>query len=210
VLKNRRDVGRNKEFAIAQTDDDRRPLSNGDDRVRFIDGDDRQGENSAQLLHRFPHGFLEREIFVIFVVSDQMRDDFGVGLGFERAAVRSKALLQRQVIFDDAVMDNDNLARLIAMRVRIFFGRSSVRRPTRVTDAVISIERMQTNAFLEISQLPFRTTQLEMLMIIDDGDSRRIVPAILELPKTVDNQRHDLFVSNVSDNSTHKANSSPI
>jgi hypothetical protein len=74
-----------------------------------------------------------------------------------------------------------------------------------VADAVISVERMQTNALFEIAQLPFRTTQLEMPRAIDNGDPRRIVSAVLEFPKTVDYQRHDLFVSNVSDNSTHKS-----
>ena len=72
--------------------------------------------------------------------------------------------LSVQIIFDDAVVDDDDLAGLIAVRMSVFLGRSPVRRPTRVTDAVVSVERMQTNAFLEIPQLPFGAAQFEMVI----------------------------------------------
>ena len=45
VLKNRRNIGRDKKFAIAESDDDRRPLANGDDRVGFVNGNDRKRED---------------------------------------------------------------------------------------------------------------------------------------------------------------------
>jgi hypothetical protein len=92
------------------------------------------------------------------------------------------------------------------MRVGILFSRTPVGRPPSVTDPIIPIERLQSNALFEIAQLSFRTTQLEMLMIVNDRNARRIVSAILELSQSVDDQRHDLFVSNVSDNSTHRNN----
>jgi hypothetical protein len=41
------------------------------------------------------------------------------------------------------------------------------------------------------------------MILIDDGNAGRIVTAVFELAQSVDNQRHDLFVSNVSDYSTH-------
>ena len=100
-------------------------------------------------------------------------------------------------------MHDNDLAGLIAMRMRVLFGRAAVRCPTRVTDAIVSVERIQTNALFQIPELPFRTAQLEMLRTIDHSDTRRIVTAILELSQSVNDQRYDLFISNVSDNSTH-------
>ena len=134
---------------------------------------------------------------------DQMRDDLGVGLGLELAAVRRKPFFQRQIIFDNAVMNDDDLARLVAVRMGILLGRPPVRRPTRVPDAVIPVERMQPNAFFKIPQLAFGPPKSK-----DDDRhrrprSRRIIPAILELSQAVNDQRHNLFISNVSDNSTH-------
>ena len=40
--------------------------------------------------------------------------------------------------------------------------------------------------------------------VIDHRDPRRVISAILELSEAVYDQRHNLFISNVSDNSTHK------
>ena len=47
VLKNWRNVGRDEELAIAETDHDRRTLAHGDDRVRFVGVDDRKREDAA-------------------------------------------------------------------------------------------------------------------------------------------------------------------
>src|SRR5436190_23978692 len=110
------------------------------------------------------------------------------------------------MVFDDAVVNHDDLPGLVAMRMRVFLGRTSVGRPTCVADAVRTIERFQANAFFKISQLSFGTPQFEVMSFIYDRNSRRIVTAILQLPKSVDDQRHYLFISNVSNNSTHKNN----
>ena len=102
-------------------------------------------------------------------------------------------------------MNDDHLARLVAVRVSVLLGRAPVRRPTRVSDAVISVERVQANAFLKVAELPFRTPKFKMLSPVDHRDARRIVTAIFELPEAVDDQRHDLFITNVPDNSAHNS-----
>jgi len=62
---------------------------------------------------------------------------------------------------------------------------------------------MQPNAFFEISQFAFSSAKLQMMLLISNSDTSRIVSAIFEFPKPVDDQRHDLFISYVTDNSTH-------
>ncbi len=65
MLQDRRNVGRDKKLAVAQTDHDRRPFANRDDRVRLVDGDDRQREDALQFLYGLPHRFSsETEPFV--------------------------------------------------------------------------------------------------------------------------------------------------
>src|SRR5688572_20700273 len=100
-------------------------------------------------------------------------------------------------------MDDDDLARLVAVRVGVFLGGTPVRRPARVPYAVIAVERVETDRLLEISELTLGTAQRQMTIVIDHGNTRRVISAILELSQTVDDQRHDLFVSNVSDDSAH-------
>jgi hypothetical protein len=100
-------------------------------------------------------------------------------------------------------MDDDDLSGLVAVRMGIFLGRTSVRRPSGVPDTVISVKRAEPDAFFQIPQLALGTPKLEVIVIVNNGDSRRIVTAVFELSEAVNNKRHDLFISYVSNNSTH-------
>src|SRR5687767_15741731 len=92
------------------------------------------------------------------------------------------------------------------MRVGVFFSRASVRGPARVADAVGAIKRAKPDRFFEVAQFAFGTTYLELVTFVDHGDTRGVVTAILELAQSVDDQRHDLFVTYISNNSTHAVN----
>jgi hypothetical protein len=100
------------------------------------------------------------------------------------------------------VHHNDALG-TIAVRMRVFLGRTPVRRPARMPDAVVSVERIQANAFFEIAKLALGAAQRQIVILIYNGNARRIVTAVFEFPQAIDNERHNLFVSNISDNSTH-------
>ncbi len=63
-----------------------------------------------------------------------MRDDFGIGLGFELEAGLFQVLAQFYVVLDDAVVNDGNrLAR--HMWVCVFFAGDTVCRPARMRDA---------------------------------------------------------------------------
>ena len=64
---------------------------------------------------------------------DQVRHQFGVGLGLDLAALGLEFLPDRAVVLDDAVVDHRD--RSGAVRVRVAHGRLAVRRPARVADA---------------------------------------------------------------------------
>jgi hypothetical protein len=52
-----------------------------------------------------------------------VRDDLGVGLRLEDVPLRLQLVLQLEVVLDDAVVDDDDLAGAVAVRVRVLFGR---------------------------------------------------------------------------------------
>ena len=52
------------------------------------------------------------------------------------------SLLQIEVVLDDAVVDDDDLAGAVAVRMRVLLGRPAVRRPARVADAVVAVDRI--------------------------------------------------------------------
>ena len=115
---------------------------------------------------------------------------------------RCSSLLQIEVVLDDAVVNDDDLAGAVAVRMRVLFGRPAVRRPARVADAVVAGERIGADHLLEVRQLAGAAPQVDRAAA-DDGDARRVVAAILEPPQPVDQDRHDVLRSDVADDSAH-------
>src|SRR5690349_20059308 len=99
-------------------------------------------------------------------------------------------------------MDHNHAAGTVAMWMRVLYGRTAVSGPTRVADAVRAVERTEPNRLFEIAQFAFGATNLEIVLFIDDSDARRVVTAILEFAQPVDDERHYLFIANVTNNST--------
>ena len=134
---------------------------------------------------------------------DQVRDDFGVGLGDELVAAALQLLLQLEVVLDDAVVNDDDLVGAVAMRVGVLLGGAAVRRPARVARdrrgreiGVVGDHRF------EIRQLPGAAANVEAVAV-DDGDASRVVAAILEPAQALDEDRDDGFVADVSDDAAH-------
>ena len=73
---------------------------------------------------------------------DEVRDHLGVGLGREGAAAACERRPQLEVVLDDAVVDDDDLAG--AMRMRVLLGGTAVRRPAGVADADGAADRRLT------------------------------------------------------------------
>src|SRR2546423_11604398 len=135
---------------------------------------------------------------------DQVRNDFGIGLGYEAMIFFPQIVLQFQIVLDDAVMNDDDAATAIAMRVRVFFRGTAVRGPTGVTNAVGTIDRVVSQDLFEVAQLAFGSANLQLVILVNRGNAGGVVAAIFKLPQTLDDQGYDLFVSDVSDYSTHK------
>ena len=92
---------------------------------------------------------------------DEVRDDLRVGLGDEHVPFLLELPLQIEVVLDDPVVDDDDPAGAVAMRMRVLLGRPPVRRPARVADAVRAVERMSGDDFLEARQLAGAAAQLD-------------------------------------------------
>jgi hypothetical protein len=87
----------------------------------------------------------------------------------------------------------------------IFFGGPAMRGPARVADTVGAVEWLLPQNFFEVAQLSFGAPNLELMAFVNNSYACRVIAAVLELAQTVDYQRHDLFVSDVSDYSTHSS-----
>ena len=108
-----------------------------------------------------------------------MRDDFRVGLGSEPMPFGDQAALQCQIILDDAVVDNDDTSFAIPVRVRVFFRRTAMRRPSRVPDTELAGDRFLFKHIFKVLQLARASDHLE-LAIFDNGDSRGVISPVFE------------------------------
>ena len=133
-----------------------------------------------------------------------MRDDLGVGLGDELVPFVLELPLQIEVVLDDPVVDDDDAAGAVAVRVRVLLGRPAVGRPAGVADAVVPFERIDREHFLEARQLAGAAPQLD-LAVAHDRDAGRVVAPVLEPAQPVDEDRKDLLVADVPDDAAHGA-----
>ena len=78
-------VGGDEELAVAEADDNRRTVADGDDLLGIVGRDQHEREKTAHQQQRSPHRVLEA--VVLHLALDEVRDDLGVGLGDERVAL---------------------------------------------------------------------------------------------------------------------------
>jgi hypothetical protein len=72
-----------------------------------------------------------------------------------------------------------------------------------VADAVSAVERLLAQGILEIAQFALCSLNLELVICIHDGNACRVIAAVFKLAQTIDDQWDYLFVSDVSNDSTH-------
>ncbi len=136
-----------------------------------------------------------------------MGDDFGVSLGGELVPFLAQLFLQAEIVFDDAVMHDHNFSGAITVRMGIFFGRTTVRGPARVANAVSAIQRLQSNDFFQIAQLAFGTAQLQPVPVASHSDSRRIVSAVFQPAQALNDDGNYTFLAHIPDDATHRKTS---
>ncbi len=134
------------------------------------------------------------------VPRDQMRHNFGVGLGLERVAVFLQLLLQRHVVLNDAVVHQRQRARPMGMGVLL--RRLAVRRPAGMADPDGPAQPRAVQGFLQIRQLAHAAADVD-LPVAKHGDTGRIIAPVLETLQPIQQHGHRLLTPDISDNAAH-------
>src|SRR6266545_6125659 len=111
-----------------------------------------------------------------------MSNNLRVRLRAKMSSPFAERLFELQVIFDDAVVDHDHVAR--AVRMRVGFRRSPMSCPSRVADADRSTHWLPLEHRFEIIQLAFATANRH-LAVVQHGNPRGVVAPVLKLSQTV-------------------------
>src|SRR4051812_36075162 len=132
-----------------------------------------------------------------------MRDDFGVGLGLELVALRDQALFEGEVVLDDTVVDDDDVALAVAVRVGVFLGGAAVGGPTGMADPIFAVDRVELNGLFEVAELALGAPDGELVVVAIDRQARGIISAIFEPFETFQNDRNGALCSDVPHDSAH-------
>ena len=118
-------------------------------------------------------------------------------------ALALELFFQRQKIFDDAVVDDDDVAGAVAVRMGVLFRRTSVRGPAGMADAVVAIDRIEAQNVFEIAKFTRRAADSEGFIVTVDGESGRVVAAIFEPFQSIQDDRNGALRADVTHDSAH-------
>lgn len=156
----------------------------GDELVGVVGGHDSDGEGSGEALDGFTHGFFEcrprvrcavgvgalGELFEFDeLLLDEVGDDLGVGFGDEFVALGGELFLEGEVVFDDAVVDDDEGAGAVAVGMCVLFGGAAVGGPPGVADAEGAVEGIVGDDGFEVAELAGSAAKFEHTMAVGVG-----------------------------------------
>ena len=181
VVEDAGDVGGEEEFAVADADDGGRAHAGGDELVGLVGGEDADGEGSGEALDGAADGFFEEvmsaggrlrrvgcgvlrcaQIDELEFVFDEVGDDLGVGFGDEFVALGDEVVLEGEVVFDDAVVDDDEGAGAVAVGVGVLFGGAAVGGPAGVADAEGAVDGVVGDDGFEVAELAGGAAELRV------------------------------------------------
>src|SRR5258708_2704775 len=110
--------------------------------------------------------------------------------------------LEGDVVLDDAVVDHHDIALAVGVRMGIVLGGLTVGRPACVPDADLAIERALGEDGLEVLQLADRAAGLDP-DAVQHRDPGRVVAAVFETTKALENDGAGLTGADVADDATH-------
>src|SRR5271165_3451413 len=133
-----------------------------------------------------------------------MGDDLGVGLGDEDVALGGQFPFQFEVVFDDAVVDDDDAAGTVAVGMSVLFGGAAVGGPAGMTDAVGTVQGVVAEDLFDVAQLAGGAADFEFFFAgAADRDAGRVIAAIFETPQSFENDRDNFLFAYVTDDSAH-------
>ncbi len=194
-----RDVGSDEILAIAKADDERIVLLRADDGVRHRLVHDDEAVGAFDHGEDFADGGEEISVIHLF---EKVCYDFGVGIRLEDMAFVDQLLLERHVVFDDAIVYDDKMVVAVAMRMGIPIRRLSVRRPASMPDADVTGKRMLLQGCFQICQTAFLLFDGNRAFVID-GDTSRVIAAIFEASQPINQKAGRFAAAHITYNTTH-------
>ncbi len=119
-------------------------------------------------------------------------------------ALGDEGALEGEVVFDDAVVDDDECAGAVAVGVGVFFGGAAVGGPAGVADAEGAVDGGVGDDGFEVAELAGGAAELEAVGASGDRDAGGVVAAVLEAAQAFNDDGDDGLRSDITNDSTHR------
>ena len=136
-------------------------------------------------------------------ILDEVRDDLGVGLGGELVTGGHELGPEVAEVLDDAVVDDGDAPRAVAVRVGVAVGRRSVGRPARVRDARGAHGIRRLAALDERGHASRALHAMERAVGRENLEPRGVVSAVLERLESLQEEGRCLVAAGVSYDAAH-------
>ena len=195
-------------FSVSDTDDHRRILSCDKNFARIILDHNGKCVGAAHAHHHMRNCMDRSEIVLLHIELNQVDDHLGIRVGIEMIVMAQQLVLDILIVLNNAVVNTDNRLIVADMRMRIVLTGFSVCRPARVTDSAAALYRKAVVCFLlEDLQPALGFYNFEVPAVRTNRESCRIITTIFQLGQTIQKDRRRLFLTYISDNSTHSSTS---
>ena len=201
VAEDGRDVGGEKEIPVPQTDHQGALALRPHDPAGVAFPQDADGVGAPEVVERAAHRHLDvRLLGKVFL--DQVGDDLGVRLGAEAVPLRDQLLLEAEIVLDDPVVDHDQVAGAVRVRVGVLLGGPPVRRPAGMPETDRPDQVGTPDGVLQLFDLAHRPVHHHP-PLLQHGQPGGIVAPVLQPLQPVQQDRYDLLVSDVPDDTAH-------
>ena len=200
-----RDVGRDVELLLAQPHHQGCIEPCADQELGILGREHRQRVGAADPLERCA----DRGQEVALVVRlDEVRHDLGVGLGRELVPGLLQLLAQLGEVLDDPVVDHEDAAVAVRVRMRVDVGRPAMCRPAGMPDAEVSGRLDRLDLGDQVVDLRLRLGDAgadgrSRLRGLQHGHPGRVIAAVLEALEALQEHRGGFALAQVSDDPAH-------
>ena len=197
----RADVGGEERLRPPEPDHQRGAAPERDDRPREALREEREREAALAAPEDLSRG---RDRVAAERPREEVREDLGVGLRGERDALAFELLAERDVVLEDAVVDDHDVAGCVPLRVGVSPRRLPVGGPAGVADAGAALERRCVPGGSQLLDAALVLLDAQRA-VVRDGHSRAVVAAVGEEPDALDEHRQRLPLARIGDDPAHRA-----
>ena len=114
-------------------------------------------------------------------------------------------MFEFKIIFNNAVVHDDDFSGAVTMRVGVFFSRASMRRPSGVADPILTVDWVRRDDLFETIEFSGAAPNLNVA-VFNESNPGRIVAAIFQSFETVDQNLNNRLGPEIANNAAHAGN----